>query len=124
MRWRQTEEILLIITIGEEEKRNIISRFEKLKEKHKLSFTNDTTYHEKWSFKLSSLNLISLLFLYSVVLIFFLVLLVKFTPLKSLFIDNANFFELNEIIIINEIKEIIFQNNCNKDHFPPKSLKS
>lgn len=76
-------------------------KIQRLKEKHKLSFTNDTTYHEKWSFRLSSLNLISLLFLYSIIIIVLLFGLIRFTPLKSLFIDNANLYEFNEKLIEN-----------------------
>lgn len=79
-----------------EQKKNIKSRFEKLKAKHKLSFTNETTYHEKWSIRLSSLNLLSLIFLYSVVIFIVFSLLIKYTPLKHLFISNANIYELNE----------------------------
>lgn len=77
-------------------KTNIKSRLKKLKEKHKLSFTNDTTYHEKWSFRLSSLNLISLFILYSITILILLILIIRFTPLKSLFVDNANLYVLNQ----------------------------
>ena len=79
------------------------SRFEKLKEKHKLSFTNDTTYHEKWSFSLSSLNLIVLIILYSMIIIMLLLLLIRFTPLKTLFVDNANLYELNQKLEKNSV---------------------
>jgi murein DD-endopeptidase MepM/ murein hydrolase activator NlpD len=96
---------LIIFVKGLEEKKNIKSRFEKLKAKHKLSFTNETTYHEKWSVRLSSLNLLSLMFLYSVVVIVLFTLLIKYTPIKYLFVSNANIYELNEKL--NENSEII-----------------
>ena len=56
-----------------------------IREKHKLIFTDDDSYHEMWSFNLSTLNLWSLLLLYSIILIFAVVLLFKFTPLGGMF---------------------------------------
>jgi murein DD-endopeptidase MepM/ murein hydrolase activator NlpD len=56
----------------------------RIREKHKLSFTDDDSYHERWSFNLSSLNLLSLLLLYSIILLFIIVLLFKFTPLGNI----------------------------------------
>ena len=82
---------------------DIKSKYEKLKEKHKLSFTNDITYHEKWSFSLSSLNLISLIVLYSLTIVILLFLLIRFTPLKTLFVDNANLYELNQKLEKNSV---------------------
>lgn len=79
-----------------EEKNNIKSKLEKLRVKHKLSYSNETTYHEKWSVRLSSINLLSLIFLYSVIVVIIFALLIKYTPIKHLFISNANIYELNE----------------------------
>ena len=83
------------------QKKNISSRLSRLKVKHKLSFTDETTYDEKWSFNLSRLNIWSLFFLYSFLLIFGIFVLIRFTPIKSLFVDNANFYELNEKLVEN-----------------------
>lgn len=77
-------------------KKDISSKFNRLKEKHKLSFTNDTTYHEKWSFRLSALNLINLVIFYSALVIVVIFLLIRFTPIKKLFVDNTNLYELNQ----------------------------
>ncbi len=82
---------------------DISSKFERLKEKHKLSFTDDSTYDEKWSFNLSGLNLISLVVLYSSLIIVLVFVLIRFTPLKSLFIDNANLYELNQKLSENTV---------------------
>ena len=87
------------------EGKKIKSFFERLKEKHRLSFTDDSTYHEKWSFNLSNLNLLSLLMLYTLVIVLIIFLLVRFTPIKYLFVDNASVYELKEVSIKN--KQII-----------------
>jgi murein DD-endopeptidase MepM/ murein hydrolase activator NlpD len=78
------------------QKKDISSKLSNLKAKHKLSFTDETTYDEKWSFNLSRLNIWSLFFLYSFLLIFGVFVLIRFTPVKSLFIDNTNLYELNQ----------------------------
>lgn len=45
---------------------------------------DDTSYHEKWSFRVSSLNLLSLLGLYSILLLIAVVLLFRYTGLQQL----------------------------------------
>lgn len=60
--------------------------FERIREKHKLSFTNDATYDEKWSFRLSMMNLYTLLSLYTIIIIFLLFVLLRFTSLSTLFV--------------------------------------
>ena len=82
-------------------KKNISSRLDNLKTKHKLSFTDESTYDEKWSFNLSRLNIWSLLFLYSFLLILGVFVVIRFTPVKSLFLDNADLHELNEKLVEN-----------------------
>ncbi len=84
-------------------KNDIPSKFDLLKEKHKLSFTDDSTYNEKWSFQLSALNLISLAVFYSTLIIVIIFLLIRFTPLRSLFVDNTNLYELNQNLSENSI---------------------
>jgi len=59
--------------------------FDQLKEKHKLTFINDTNYHERWSFRVSSLNLYTLLLLYTIIIIIVLMLLFKYTALSGIF---------------------------------------
>ena len=61
----------------------------RIREKHKLSFTDDDSYHERWSYNLSSLNLWSLLLLYSIILVFIVILLFKFTPLGGMFASSG-----------------------------------
>ncbi len=70
--------------------KNIESRFSTIRKKHRLSFSDQHTYDEKWSFKVSSLNLFSLLILYAIFVIFTCLIIIKFTPLKYLFIENSN----------------------------------
>ncbi len=82
--------------------KKIKSFFEKIKEKHRLSFTDDSTYHEKWSFNLSTLNMLSLLALYTLLIVLFLFLFIRFTPVKYLFVDNASVYELKETAIKNQ----------------------
>ncbi|MCG8575652.1 MAG: M23 family metallopeptidase [Flavobacteriales bacterium] len=62
----------------------IKSWYNRIREKHKLTFINDSTYHEKWSFRLSSLNLLTLLFFYTIIVIISLFLLLRYTPLSGL----------------------------------------
>jgi len=64
--------------------------FDQLREKHKLTFINDTNYHEKWSFRVSSLNLYTLLLLYTIIIIIVLMLLFKYTALSGFFATNEN----------------------------------
>lgn len=65
----------------------IKKRLARGREKHKLSFTNATTYHEKWSFKLSMSNLYTLLILYTIIITVGLMLLFRYTPLKEIFVN-------------------------------------
>lgn len=66
----------------------IKSFFSRSREKHKLSFIDDVTYREKWSFRVSSFNLSSLLGLYTILVLTATLLLIKYTPLKALFAEN------------------------------------
>ncbi|MGB1102400.1 MAG: M23 family metallopeptidase [Crocinitomicaceae bacterium] len=68
-----------------------------IREKHKLTFMDDSSYHEKWSFRVSTLNLFSLLGLYSIVLVIVVILLFRFTGLRRL-VSSGNSYE-NELII-------------------------
>lgn len=68
-----------------------------MRTRHKLSFINDTTYKEKWSFNVSALNLWSLLALYTIVLLIGLMLLIKYTPLKSVFVGGNVYANKNQI---------------------------
>lgn len=99
-------------------KKNISSRLSNLKAKHKLSFTDVSTYDEKWSFNLSRLNIWSLFFLYTFLLIFGIFVLIRFTPIKSLFVDNANLYELNEKLSENSttIDSLQFKIKSNDDY--------
>jgi murein DD-endopeptidase MepM/ murein hydrolase activator NlpD len=100
------------------EDKKIKSFFDKLREKHKLSYTDDSTYHEKWSFNLSSLNMLSLLTLYSLILILLLFIFIRFTPVKYLFVDNASIYELKETSIKNEqiIDSLEYKINSTDDY--------
>lgn len=93
--------------------KDISSKLEKLREKHKLSFTDDSTYHEKWSFNLSSLNLISLVLLYSFLIVVLIFLLIRFTPIKTVFVDNTNLYELNQNLAENTVIIDSLQNKIN-----------
>ncbi|MBD3636158.1 MAG: M23 family metallopeptidase [Crocinitomicaceae bacterium] len=62
-------------------------KLEKGREKYKLSLINAANYHEKWSFKVSILNLYSLLALYTITIIVVLFFLIRYTVLSNLFLD-------------------------------------
>lgn len=64
---------------------------ERSREKHKLTFIDDSNYQEKWSFRVSSFNLISLVALYTIIILVATFTLIKFTPLKSLFTGNNSY---------------------------------
>jgi murein DD-endopeptidase MepM/ murein hydrolase activator NlpD len=72
-------------------KERIQQYFANLREKHKLSFINDSNYQEKWSFRVSTLNLISLFALFAILIVIILFLLLKYTPLQSIIIDSDAF---------------------------------
>ncbi len=86
------------------EDKNIKTFYQKLKEKHKLTFVDDSTYHEKWSFNLSALNLISLVLFYTIIIILILFFLIRYTPVKYAFVDNASVYELKELALKHEAK--------------------
>jgi murein DD-endopeptidase MepM/ murein hydrolase activator NlpD len=77
----------------------IKSFIDRIREKHKLSFTDDTTYDEKWSLRLSTLNLWTLLGLYTIVIIVGLFVLIKYTGIKVFFVDAA---PVSSIVQIND----------------------
>lgn len=72
-------------------KEKIKNYFKRSREKHKLTFINDSNYQEKWSFRVSSFNLISLLFFYTILILIITLLLFKYTPLNSLFVENNQY---------------------------------
>ncbi len=66
----------------------IKSFFGRSRERHKLSFIDDSTYKEKWSFRVSSFNLASLIGLYTILVLISTLLLIKYTPIKALFAEG------------------------------------
>lgn len=56
---------------------------ERLREKHKLTYIDDSTYHEKWSFTVSTLRLISVLVAYTLFIVLILMVLFRFTTLNA-----------------------------------------
>jgi murein DD-endopeptidase MepM/ murein hydrolase activator NlpD len=72
-------------------KKKISDFFSRSREKHKLTFIDDATYREKWSFSVSSMNLVSVLGLYTLLIFFGALLLLKFTPLKRIISDSNGF---------------------------------
>ena len=83
--------------------------FNRSREKHKLTFINDNNYHEKWSFRVSSFNLVSLLGLYTIIILVLSALLVRYTPLKTLLIDNDNSINESEIERNKELIDSLYQ---------------
>ena len=57
----------------------------RIREKHDLTYSDKGSYDEKWSVKVSTLNLMMLVALYSIVLLFLTFLVINFTGLKSIF---------------------------------------
>jgi len=62
---------------------------------------DDTSYHEKWSFRVSSLNLLSLLGLYSILLLIAVVLLFRYTGLQQL-VSTDYSSQNEELLSLNE----------------------
>lgn len=62
-------------------KEKIGNLFERWREKHKLTYINDTTYHEKWSFNVSALRLFSMIMAYTLLVALMVVLFMRFTGL-------------------------------------------
>jgi len=62
---------------------------ERMREKHKLTFIDDVTYLEKWSFKVSALGLWTLLGLYTIVILVLMFLIIRYTGLSGLFGQNV-----------------------------------
>jgi murein DD-endopeptidase MepM/ murein hydrolase activator NlpD len=83
--------------------------FKRSREKHKLTFINDSNYHEKWSLRVSSFNLISLLGLYTLVILLLTLLLVKYTPVQSLFVSDTSFGDEQEIERQGELIDSLYQ---------------
>lgn len=71
-------------------KDKITAYIERLREKHKLTYMDEDTYHEKWSFSVSSLRLISLLIAYTMLVVVVLLFMIKFTGLSILFTGNSD----------------------------------
>lgn len=76
---------------------NIKNYFKRSREKHKLSFINDTNYQEKWSFRVSSLNLMTLFALYTILILFATVFLLRNTGLKTWVVENKHYADEAEI---------------------------
>lgn len=71
--------------------------FRRSREKHKLSFINDTNYQEKWSFRVSSFNILTLIALYTILILLGTVFLIRNTPLKTLVVENKLYADEAEI---------------------------
>ena len=85
-------------------KERIKAFLSQIREKHKLTFMDDSSYHEKWSFRVSKLNLLSLLALYSIFLLIVVVLLFRFTGLQRLVSSGDSY--ANEVLIESNNKRI------------------
>ncbi|MCH2233517.1 MAG: M23 family metallopeptidase [Crocinitomicaceae bacterium] len=69
------------------------SFLKRIREKHTLSYSDEGNYDEKWSLKVSTLNILSLLAFYTIVTLFLFFLLLKFTGIGNIFetsSDQAN----------------------------------
>lgn len=73
------------------------SFWSRIREKHKLSFTDDLSYDEKWSLNVSSLNLWTLLLAYTILIGLGLFLLFRFTPMKNLLIGSDGIINYSQI---------------------------
>jgi len=70
-------------------RKKITAFYTQIREKNKLTFIDDRDYREKWSFNVSTLNLFTLLALYTIIILVLLFFMIRYTPLKSLFIENS-----------------------------------
>ena len=104
--------------------KTIKTKINALKKKHRLSFSDQYTYDEKWSFKVSKLNLVSLFILYAIFVIITSLIIIKFTPLKHLFIENVNQFELSQSIRKNDSKIDSLETALNTNNLYIQNLQS
>ncbi len=70
--------------------------FNRWREKHKLSYINDDTFHVRWSINVSLLNMLSVILFYTILVSFIFYILLIYTPLRRVIIDNLSVYELNE----------------------------
>jgi len=70
---------------------------EQLREKHKLTYIDDTTYHEKWSFSVSSLSMISLVLVYTLAVVLIVMVLFRYTFLNN-YVNPYNTDETRNVI--------------------------
>ncbi|MBK7130826.1 MAG: hypothetical protein IPH66_15900 [Crocinitomicaceae bacterium] len=57
---------------------------ERMREKHKLTYMDDTTYHEKWSFSVSSMTILSVIIFYTLLVIVTVMILFRYTSLSTI----------------------------------------
>lgn len=57
---------------------------ERMREKHKLTYMDDTTYHEKWSFSVSTLTILSVIIFYTLLIIVTVMILFRYTSLITM----------------------------------------
>lgn len=99
------------------EERKIKVWYDRIREKHKLTFINDSTYHEKWGYRLSSLNLWTLLFLYTILIIILLFLLIRFTPLSGLFETQTDSVSQEQIQQNSELLDSLEQQSASRQKY-------
>ena len=78
-----------------------MSRFssflKRIREKHTLSYSDEGNYDEKWSLKVSTLNILSLLAFYTIVVLFLFFLLLKFTGIGNIFDVSSDQADMDQV---------------------------
>lgn len=81
-------------------KKKVISR---LRRRYRLVIMNDQTFEERWSFRLTGLNVVTAFSALAMVLIFIGIMLISFTPLKQLIPEYPDA-EFHEQMIYNAVR--------------------
>ena len=90
---------------------------ERMREKHKLSFINDSNYHEKWSFRLSAMNLWTLFVMYTIFVVILVFLLIRFTPLSGLFGQKSDSVSQEQIQHNSELIDSLSDQNRSREKY-------
>lgn len=86
--------------MAKKNKKRVISR---LRRTYRLVIMNDQTFEEKWSYRLTGLNVLTALSGFALILIFIGIMLISFTPLKQLLPEYPDA-EFHEQMIKNAVR--------------------
>lgn len=91
--------------------------------KQKLSFSDDGTFVEKWSVKISVINIITLVFLFTIIISIAIYLIFLYTPLKKVLFEDISLYEVNEKLIQNSETLDLFEKELKAQEEYSNTLK-